>query len=229
MFKFMPLVFTALATTTVGISIANVPSANAGTYAGSCISRVRSDLNYKAGLSVAKTQIPAQIICHEYDVFHRESGYKESAKEPALARGIEKAGLTGKITPSDLSFNTWNKKPKATTYKAPTRTATTTSPSKTTYSKPKTSTASRCPAGQDYAHIKIGGLLFKKTLFKGCGTPSELAYWRNVSSKDMSARWKNFGNALQKAGEDYNRSVQNSMGTRCTTNFIGSTAYTNCY
>ena len=89
--------------------------------------------------------------------------------------------------------------------------------------------SSRCPAGTSYAHIKIGGLLFKKTLFKGCGTPSELAHWRNVSSQDMNARWKNFGNALQKAGEDYNRSVQNSMGTRCTTNFIGSTAYTNCY
>lgn len=226
MFKFKPLVFTALATTAFGMSIVNVPSANAY----GCISQIRSNLNSKAGLSVSKTQIPAQIICHEFDVAQRASGYKESSKEPALVRGIEKAGLTGKITPSDLSFNSWNTRVRESTYVAPTRTVTSTpSRSNTSYSKPKTSTASRCPTGESYAHIKIGGLLFKKTLFKGCGAPSELAYWRNVSSKDMSARWKNFGNALQKAGDDYNRSIQNSRGTNCTTNFIGSTAYTNCY
>ena len=96
-------------------------------------------------------------------------------------------------------------------------------------SSSNTSTANRCPAGTSYAHIKIGGLLFKKTLFKGCGTPNQLAYWRSVSNDDMRARWKNFGNALQKGAKEYNDSIQRSMPRTCTSNVIGSTVYTNCY
>ena len=107
------------------------------------------------------------------------------------------------------------------------RTKATIAPSSSSSSN--TSTANRCPAGTSYAHIKIGGLLFKKTLFKGCGTPNQLAYWRSVSNDDMRARWKNFGNALQKGAKEYNDSIQRAMPRTCTSNVIGSTVYTNCY
>ena len=52
---------------------------------------------------------------------------------------------------------------------------------------------------------------------------------------DSQRRWNNFGHALQKAGDDYSRQVQQDMRAQqnrqrnCTTTFVGSTAYTNCY
>ena len=52
-----------------------------------------------------------------------------------------------------------------------------------------------CAAGERYAHIKIGGLLFKKTAFKGCGTPKEIAYWERQKQAD-ERRWQNFAQGL---------------------------------
>ena len=123
--------------------------------------------------------------------------------------------------------------------------APTPTPSRSTYtpaprstSKPSrtaSSSSSRCPAGQQYAKVKMGGLFNRRTIFEGCGTANEIAYWRNQAHQDSQSRWNNFGRALQEAGDDYNRQVQQDIRDQqnrqrnCTTNFIGSTAYTNCY
>ena len=92
-----------------------------------------------------------------------------------------------------------------------------------------------CPPGQSYAHIKMGGLLFKKTAFKGCGSPTTIAYWERQRKADMNRRWRNFGLAvfdgMKTMGDQMQQDAQRQMDRRrkCTTSFIGSTAYTNCY
>ena len=93
----------------------------------------------------------------------------------------------------------------------------------------------QCPAGTRYDKVKMGGLFNRRTIFEGCGSSSEIAYWWNQAHPDSQRRWNNFGRALQKAGDDYNRQVQLDMRAQqnrqrnCTTTFVGSTAYTNCY
>ncbi|MDB4338165.1 hypothetical protein N9997_02355 [Synechococcus sp. AH-603-L18] len=102
-------------------------------------------------------------------------------------------------------------------------------------SRTASSSSSRCPEGQQYAKVKMGSLFNRRTIFEGCGTANEIAYWRNQAHQDSQSRWNNFGRALQEAGDDYNRQVQQDIRDQqnrqrnCTTNFIGSTAYTNCY
>ena len=75
-----------------------------------------------------------------------------------------------------------------------------------------------CPAGERYAHIKIGGLLFKKTAFKGCGTPIEIAYWERQKQADMNRRWQNFAQGLANGAKAYGDSMQNSAPTYTTCN-----------
>ena len=85
-----------------------------------------------------------------------------------------------------------------------------------------------CPAGSRYVHIQSGGLLFKKTHFKGCADWQAISYYQAEADRADRNRWAAaaaVGNAFQRAGE----AMQQSAPRSCTTSFIGSTAYTSCY
>ena len=162
------------------------------------------------------------------------NGDETAKREAALSAGIEKAGLTGVINPYEVRFNTWNGISTPKTQTILKRTAIRTAPTAID-TRPTKTTTSLCPAGESYAKVKMGGLFNRRTIFEGCVTPSEIAHWRNQAHQDSQRRWNNFGRAIQKAGDDFNRQVQQDIRDQqnrqrnCTTNFVGSTAYTNCY
>ena len=76
--------------------------------------------------------------------------------------------------------------------------------------------------------IQSGGLLFKKTHFEGCADWQTINYYQaqaDRADRNRRAFGQAVGNAFQQAGQ----AMQQSSPTFCSTNFIGSTAYTNCY
>ena len=244
-------VFTTLVLLAPIAGVVTTPPSLASGIATRCAAGVKHALR-ENGMNAAKAQLPAQILCHEYTTLQYAAGLGQSdaIKRQHMQAGIEKADLAGVIRPEDISFNGWNyKKPVTRTNETPTRIGAATNkvsptPIATTAkiaptpisSKPISRTSSnRCPEGTSYAKIKIGGLLFKRTLFEGFGTPSELAYWRNQSHRDSQRRLNNFGQALQRAGQNYNNQVQQNYRDwqnrqrKCTTQFFGNTGYTNCY
>ncbi|QNJ00699.1 hypothetical protein SynA1562_01871 [Synechococcus sp. A15-62] len=144
-----------------------------------------------------------------------------------LANAIEQAKVSHLIGPYDLSLRGWNEKTSdpAPVYSAPSPTFVAASPSAT---KTASASDSRCPSGTRYAHIQSGGLLFKKTHFKGCASWEEINFYEAQADRADRNRWAR-ARAINDAAQEYNSAIQQSQPRFCTTNVFGSTAYTNCY
>ncbi len=85
-----------------------------------------------------------------------------------------------------------------------------------------------CPAGTSYHKIKSGGLLFKRTVAEGCFTDYEASNLKmNANNAHRARVQQNIQNANRQMWDNINSN--NNRTRNCTTNFVGNTAYSNCY
>ena len=85
-----------------------------------------------------------------------------------------------------------------------------------------------CPAGTRYHKIKSGGLPFKRTVAEGCFTDYEASNLKmNANNAHRARVQQNIQNANRQMWDNINSN--NNRTRNCTTNFVGSTAYSNCY
>ena len=75
-------------------------------------------------------------------------------------------------------------------------------------------TSHNCPEGTRYQQIKAGGLIFKRTVAKGCFTDYQASNLKINAQSAYDARTKS--------------NLDQIRPHNCTTNIVGNSAFTNC-
>jgi len=175
--------FTAIATAAVlGTALTGLPPANALSLStGDCIGRATkaiSSAKHGNWSRWSDYKIDAQTICH----YAMQAG---GSDQSALSVGIQKAGLSGQLSASNVLAATLNAPSSGgSRHSAPSSTRQPASeyrqpayipPQRSNTNISASSSSSRCPAGKSYHKIRTGGLLIKRTIAEGCFTPYEAA------------------------------------------------------
>ena len=183
---------------------------------GSCISRSAkaiSKANHGSWSRWIDYKIEAQTICH-YSVKSGGLGRND------LEFGIQKAGLSGKISSADVLGATVSRRPTRSasrkTYSGYSRP--TYNPAQRNYQARSNSSSSRCPAGTRYHKIKTSGLIFKRTVAEGCFTDYEAAQLKVNADSANRLRHQQFQNNLR------NNRMRQCFGSA---NVYGNTVYGN--
>ena len=93
---------------------------------------------------------------------------------------------------------------------------------------PSAAEARSCPNGTSYHKIKSGGLLFKRTVAEGCFTDYEASNLKmNANNAHRARVQQSIQNSNRQMWDNINSN--NNRTRNCTTNFVGNTAYSNCY
>ena len=101
----------------------------------------------------------------------------------------------------------------------------TSSPAPRFTSRPTNALSSRCPAGTSYHKIKLGGLLFKRTVAEGCYTDFQASQLRMQANSNQRQRQRDFQRDIQEA----TRGPVNCSGTVNSWGNGYGTYNTTCY